>query len=100
MYFNLLLPLRALKHYDRWIGDGHLTDVARLAEDGGFAGVSMTDHPFPDDDWLSQGGHHSFDPFVALSFMAAVTSRAQLRHLRPRQRLSASVPHSQGAGEP
>jgi probable F420-dependent oxidoreductase len=78
MNFNLLMPMRSVKHYDRWIGDGHLTDVARLAEDAGFAGVAMTEHPFPDDEWLAQGGHHSFDPFVALSFMAAATSRVQL----------------------
>jgi probable F420-dependent oxidoreductase len=78
MKFNLLMPMRSVKHYDRWIGDGHLTDVARLAEDAGFAGVSVTEHPFPDDQWLAQGGHHSFDPYVALSFMAAVTSRVQL----------------------
>ena len=78
MNFNLLMPMRSVKHYDRWIGDGHLADVARLAEDAGFAGVSMTEHPFPDDQWLAHGGHHSFDPFVALSFMAAVTSRVKL----------------------
>jgi probable F420-dependent oxidoreductase len=78
MQFNLLMPMRAVKHYDRWIGDGHLSDVALLAEEAGFEGVAMTDHPFPDDAWLAEGGHHSFDPFVALSFMAAATDRVRL----------------------
>jgi probable F420-dependent oxidoreductase len=78
MKFNLLMPMRAVKHYDRWIGDGHLSEVARLAEASGFDGVAMTEHPFPDDEWLSRGGHHSFDPLVALSFMAAATSKVKV----------------------
>lgn len=78
MKFNLLMPMRAIKHYDAWIEGGHLTDVASMAESAGFAGVSMTEHPFPDNQWLAQGGHHSFDPFVALSFMAAATTRTKL----------------------
>jgi probable F420-dependent oxidoreductase len=78
MKFNLLMPMRATKHYDRWIEDGHLADVARLAESSGFQGVAATEHPFPNDQWLDQGGHHAFDPFVALSFMAAATTRVQL----------------------
>jgi probable F420-dependent oxidoreductase len=78
MQFQLLMPMRATKHYDRWIEDGHLSDVARLAEEAGFDGVAATEHPFPDDKWLAQGGHHAFDPFVALSFMGAATSRVKL----------------------
>jgi len=78
MRFNLLMPMRAVKHYESWIGDGHLADVARLAEEAGFDAVAATDHPFPDDRWLASGGHHAFDPFVALSFMAAATRRVQL----------------------
>jgi probable F420-dependent oxidoreductase len=76
--FNLLMPMRATKYYDRWIEDGHLVDVARLAESSGFDGVAATEHPMPDDGWLAQGGHHAFDPIVALSFMAAATTRVQL----------------------
>jgi probable F420-dependent oxidoreductase len=78
MQFNLLMPMRATKHYDRWIEEGHLADVARLAESAGFEGVAATEHPFPDDGFLAQGGHHAFDPFVALSFMGAATTRVQL----------------------
>jgi len=78
MRFNLLMPMRATKYYDRWIEDAHLVDVARLAEGAGFDAVSMTEHPFPDQAFLAQGGHHSFDPFVALSFMGAVTTRVKL----------------------
>jgi probable F420-dependent oxidoreductase len=78
MRFNLLMPMRAIKHYDRWIEDGGLADIGRLAEQAGFDGVSATDHPFPEERWLASGGHHSFDPFVALSFLAAATRQVSL----------------------
>src|SRR5271168_2842828 len=71
-------PTRAVKHFDRWIGEGHFTDVARLSEDAGFDAFGMTDHPFPEDSWLAHGGHHAFDPFVSLSFVAAVTKKIKL----------------------
>jgi probable F420-dependent oxidoreductase len=38
----------------------------------------VTEHPFPVDDWLATGGHHALDPFVALSFAAAATTRVRL----------------------
>jgi probable F420-dependent oxidoreductase len=39
----------------------------------------VTDHPFPPHRWLHGGGHHALDPFVALSFAAAATSRLRLQ---------------------
>lgn len=34
----------------------------------------MTDHPFPTQQWLDSGGHHTLDPLVALAFAAAATT--------------------------
>lgn len=78
MKTNLLFPMRAVKHWSRWIGDGSLGEVARLVEDAGFDGFSMSEHPYPDRDWLANGGHHAFDPFIALSMAAAATRRLRL----------------------
>lgn len=78
MRFNLIFPMRAVKHYPRWIGDSSLGEVARLVEDAGFDGLAMSEHPYPDRDWLANGGHHAFDPFVALSMAAQATSRIRL----------------------
>ncbi|WP_330256184.1 LLM class F420-dependent oxidoreductase [Nocardia sp. NBC_00565] len=78
MRFNLIFPMRAVKHYTRWIGDSSLGEVARLVEDAGFDGIAMSEHPYPDKEWLSTGGHHAFDPFVALSMAAQATSRIRL----------------------
>jgi probable F420-dependent oxidoreductase len=57
--------------------DGIAT-VASAAEAAGFDAVFVTDHPAPADRWLATGGHHALDPFVALSFAAAATSRLRL----------------------
>jgi probable F420-dependent oxidoreductase len=52
--------------------------IARAAERAGFDAVAVTDHPFPQDEWMRSGGHHALDPFVALSFAAAATERVRL----------------------
>lgn len=38
----------------------------------------MSEHPYPDREWLARGGHHAFDPFVSLSFAAAATTRIRV----------------------
>jgi probable F420-dependent oxidoreductase len=79
MKFDVGVPSGAIKHFETWVGDGQLHDFAVAAERAGLDAVNVTDHPFPDDEWLSHGGHHAFDPFVALSSMAAVTTTIGLR---------------------
>ncbi|UZF47826.1 LLM class F420-dependent oxidoreductase [Rhodococcus rhodochrous] len=76
--FNVMFPMRAVKHYPQWIGGGSLGKVAKLVEDAGFDGFSMSEHPYPDKDWLANGGHHAFDPFVSLSVAAEATRRIRL----------------------
>lgn len=53
--------------------------MARAAETAGFDACFVTDHPVPGARWLAAGGHHSLDPFVALSFAAAATTRIRLQ---------------------
>ncbi len=55
-----------------------IAEVATTAEALGFDAVFVTDHPFPTDRWLSTGGHHALDPFVALSFAATATTTLRL----------------------
>lgn len=55
-----------------------VAELARAAEDAGYAACFVTDHPAGDATWLDSGGHHALDPFVALSFAAAATSRLRL----------------------
>jgi probable F420-dependent oxidoreductase len=52
--------------------------VAVTAERAGFLGFSFTEHPIPASHWLERGGHQTFDPFVALGHVAAVTRLMRL----------------------
>ena len=79
MKFDVSVPSGAIKHFHDWVGSGHLNDFAVAAEKAGMDAVNVTDHPFPEDSWMANGGHHAFDPFVALSSMAAVTTSIGLR---------------------
>ncbi|GAC1647624.1 MAG: LLM class F420-dependent oxidoreductase [Mycobacterium sp.] len=78
MRYNLMFPMRAVKHWDRWCEGASLGDIARLVEQAGFDAFAMSEHPYPDKEWLAHGGHHAFDPFVSLSFAAAATTRIRL----------------------
>ena len=60
------------------LGRGGISDIAVRAEQAGFAGIALTEHPIPDARWLESGGHQSLDPFVGLAFAAATTSRLRL----------------------
>jgi probable F420-dependent oxidoreductase len=78
MEFVFQFPMRAVNRWDECIAGHSLGELAAAAEESGFALVSTTDHPFPEQKWLAGGGHHAFDPFVSLAFMAAQTSRIRL----------------------
>ncbi|OBI44864.1 LLM class F420-dependent oxidoreductase [Mycobacterium sp. E796] len=55
-----------------------LTRFARAVEDSGYASLGFTDHPAPPARWVRAGGEGSIDPFSALGFCAAVTSKIRL----------------------
>jgi probable F420-dependent oxidoreductase len=77
--------MRFILHYPETNGtDGDMLDVGPLdavaaaAERAGFDGFSLTEHPIPGARWLASGGHQSLDPYVALAFVAAATTRLRL----------------------
>ena len=57
---------------------GSVAEVARAAEEAGWHGIALTEHPAPSSAWLESGGHQSVDPFVALASAAGVTSTLAL----------------------
>jgi probable F420-dependent oxidoreductase len=61
-----------------WLEATNIAEFARTAEASGIDAISFTDHPAPSKKWLDGGGHETFDPFVALGFCAAATSRIDL----------------------
>jgi probable F420-dependent oxidoreductase len=76
--FNLHLPDSLTGDGGPWFAPGLLQQLASEVEAAGFAAVSVPDHPFPPVQWVDNGGHHALDPFVALSFLAAGSSRIRL----------------------
>ncbi|EKT79705.1 luciferase family protein [Rhodococcus opacus M213] len=78
MRFVLGLPTDQVDKHSEFLTADAVADVASAAEKAGFDAVSVTDHPFPQDKWLSRGGHQALDPMVALSFAAARTTRVRL----------------------
>ncbi|MDA4107030.1 TIGR03619 family F420-dependent LLM class oxidoreductase [Mycolicibacterium holsaticum] len=76
--YSLELPTQRVEAAPEFVTAEAIAEIARSAEAGGFAAVHVTDHPAPDAKWLDHGGHHALDPFVALSFAAAVTTDVKL----------------------
>lgn len=76
--FSLEVPTQRVESVDEFVTAEAIADIARVAEESGFAAVHVTDHPAPDAKWLDHGGHHALDPFVALAFAAAATTHVKL----------------------
>ncbi|HEX4015282.1 MAG TPA: TIGR03619 family F420-dependent LLM class oxidoreductase [Frankiaceae bacterium] len=79
MRISLGLPTHRVDRGSEFVSAAAITELARAAEAGGYDAVYVTEHPFPDAQWLATGGHHALDPFVALSFAAAATERIRLQ---------------------
>ncbi|MBM3659581.1 MAG: TIGR03619 family F420-dependent LLM class oxidoreductase [Actinobacteria bacterium] len=63
---------------DKFASGEGVAAVARAAEAAGFDAVFVTEHPFPEDEWMATGGHHALDPFVTLMAAAAATTRLRV----------------------
>jgi probable F420-dependent oxidoreductase len=77
--FSVQLPTDRVDRPEEFLTADAVAEMARTAESAGFASGYVTDHPIPGDRWLATGGHHTLDPFVALSFAAAATRRLRLQ---------------------
>lgn len=78
MQFCVSLQTDQVAMSDEFCSGAAIAEVARAAEQAGFDAVFVTEHPFPENEWLATGGHHALDPFVALAFAAAATSRLRV----------------------
>ncbi len=78
MRFTLGLPLMHHPISESFLTGDAIAEIAGAAESAGFESVWLTEHPAPPDRWLENGGHDSLDPFVALAFAAAATTKLRL----------------------
>src|SRR5262245_27081156 len=79
MHFSIGLPTDHVTRAEEFVTGEAVIECAQAAEAAGFDACFVTDHPAPDAKWLGAGGHHALDPFVALSFAAAATTRLRLQ---------------------
>jgi probable F420-dependent oxidoreductase len=77
--FTLQLPTDHVSQGGEFVSAEAIAEMAGTAEAAGFDAVFVTDHPAPEDRWLRSGGHQALDPFVALSFVAAATTRLRVQ---------------------
>jgi len=78
MRFSVQLPTDHVSQVSEFVTAAAIGEMARAAEAAGLDAVAVTDHPAPPARWVARGGHHSLDPFVALSFVAVATTRLRL----------------------
>jgi probable F420-dependent oxidoreductase len=79
MRFTVQLPTDRVAQGEEFVSATAITEMAHAVEAAGFDAAFVTDHPAPEDRWLASGGHQALDPFVALSFVAAATTRLRVQ---------------------
>ncbi|MCY3910251.1 MAG: LLM class flavin-dependent oxidoreductase, partial [bacterium] len=78
MKFSFGLPLMAHPQNPEFLTSEAIAEFARAAEAAGFDSCSLTEHPLPNDRWLTSGGHDALDPFVARAVAAGATAQLRL----------------------
>ncbi|MCH2169446.1 LLM class F420-dependent oxidoreductase [Myxococcota bacterium] len=79
MKFTLQLPTDRVQLGAEFGTAQAVMEMAAVSEASGYDAVFVTEHPIPEDEWMRTGGHHALDPFVALAFAAASTTRLLLQ---------------------
>jgi probable F420-dependent oxidoreductase len=79
MRFAIGLPTTHVDPPHEFLTGTAIGEMATHVETLGFEAVYVTDHPAGDQQWLDTGGHHALDPFIALSFAAAATTRLRVQ---------------------
>lgn len=79
MKFTVNLPAAVIEPAGEFQTAAAIRDMAMAIEASGADACWVTDHPAPDAAWLRDPrGHDAVDPFIALSFAAAATTRLRL----------------------
>lgn len=56
-----------------------ISEMTHALEQANVDACCVTDHPAPSAEWLHASGHDALDPFTALAFIAAASSRLKLQ---------------------
>ena len=77
MKFTMDIPVGVITPGEFQTADA-VKAMAQAMEAAGVDACYVTDHPAPSAEWLHANGHDAIDPFVALSTVAAHTSKLKL----------------------
>jgi probable F420-dependent oxidoreductase len=77
MKFSLHLPMD-IDDRQEFQNAAAVRQMAHAVEKAGIDACWVTDHPAPTTKWRNAGGHDALDPFAALSFVAAATTKLLL----------------------
>lgn len=78
MKFTLHIPVGVVEPREEFQSANAVRQMATAIEEAGAEACYVTDHPAPMAEWLLANGHDAVDPFTALAFAAATTSRLKL----------------------
>lgn len=79
MKINVTMPFDRIEKSDDFLSMDAVREISQLAEQLGFSGACVTDHPVPSARWLDAGGHYAQDPFVMMSLIAAATKTLRVQ---------------------
>jgi probable F420-dependent oxidoreductase len=80
MKFSLELPINCIAPKGEFQSMAAVREIAQAVERAGIDGAWVSDHPIPSAHWLHNDptGHDALDPFAALGFVAAFTTRLKV----------------------
>ena len=59
MQFHLGLPTDNVAKASEFVTADAIAEMSQAAEAAGFSSVFVTEHPYPEDEWMRSGGHHA-----------------------------------------
>jgi probable F420-dependent oxidoreductase len=77
MKFSMLIPVGDIRPGE-FQSAAAIAEMASALEAAKVEACFLTDHPAPSAEWLHANGHDALDPFTALAFIAANSSRLRL----------------------
>lgn len=77
MQFAMLLPVGDITP-GQFQTAGAIAEMSRALEQARVSACFATDHPAPSAEWLHANGHDALDPFTALAFVAASSTRLRM----------------------
>lgn len=78
MKFSLYIPVGNITPGE-FQSQAAIKEMTQALEEATIDACCVTDHPAPSSEWLHANGHDALDPFTALAFIAAESSRLQLQ---------------------